>query len=159
MKLFGAVFWAVVLIVMGVVIILNQTFGWHINVFAIVFGIFLIFFGISIITRPAQTGINGMFANGKISSIQKGDNSYIFSNITLDLSDFDQEKIEINCVFSSVKLHTSGKSVQIKSTSAFASTVFPDGSNVIFGERVYERDGENKIIIETNCVFSSLYID
>ncbi len=159
MRIFGAVFWAVILIVIGVVIILNQTFDWHISVFAIVIGIILIFSGIAIITRPANTGINGVFANGEIKSIKSGENSYVFSNVILDLNDIADDNIEINCIFSSVKLHTSGKSVKIKANGVFSNTAFPDGSNLAFGDRTYERDGANTVNIETNCVFGSLIID
>lgn len=159
MKIFGAVFWAVVLIVIGVVIILNQTFDWHINVFSIVIGIILIFGGISIITRPSNNGINGVFASGNEKSINSGDNSYVFSSITLNLDDNQYDKIEINSIFSSVKLITNGKSVKIKSNGVFSSTLFPDKSSLAFGERTYERDGEDKIFIETNCVFGSIIIE
>lgn len=159
MKIFGAVFWAIILIVIGIIIILNQTFDWHINIFSIVFGIVLIFIGIAIIMRPSHSGINGMFANGKIKNIKSGENSYIFSSITLNLNDINSNEIEINSVFSNIKLNTAGKSVRIKSSGVFSSTIFPDKTSVSFGDRIYERDGENTIYIETNCVFGSIVIE
>ena len=159
MRIFGAVFWAVVLIAVGVVIILKQVFGWQISIFTIVFGIILIFAGISIITGPSNTGIGGVFAGGEVKSIKRGDNSFIFSGVTLDLKDTQEDEIEINSIFSSVKLHTSGRSVKIESNGAFSNTVFPDKTSLTFGERVYERDGEKTIHIKTNCVFGSIVID
>ena len=122
MRIFGAVFWAVVLIVIGVVIILNQAFDWHISIFAIVIGVVLIFAGVSIITGPSHNGINGVFAGGEVKNIKSGENNYVFSGVTLDLGDTQEREIEINSVFSSVKLHTSGKSVKIESSGVFSST-------------------------------------
>lgn len=159
MRIFGAVFWAILLIVIGVIIILNQTFGWHISIFPIVIGIVLIFIGISIITGPTKNGINGVFANHNLKSINNGDNSYVFSSVTLSLDDVIYDKVEINSIFSSVKLLTNGKSVKIESNGVFSSTQFPDKSSLAFGERVYERNGKDKIFIETNCVFGSIEIE
>ncbi|MCK5128936.1 MAG: hypothetical protein KAQ68_03720 [Clostridiales bacterium] len=159
MKLFGAVFWAVILIVIGIVIILNQTFDWSVSVFAIVFGVILIFLGISVLTRPTNTGINGVFANGSIQSLNKNDNSFIFSNVTVTLDGYEDDNLEVNSIFSNVKIHTNGKSVIVKSSGAFSSTVFPDRSVLSFGDRMYERDGENTIHIKTSCVFGSITIE
>jgi len=159
MRIFGAVFWAIILIVIGIVIILNQVFDWNISVFPIVLGVILIFVGVSIVTGPSKTGVNGVFAGGEVRNIKDGDNSYVFSSVTLDLANTDYDNIEINSIFSSVTVHTSGKSVVIEANGVFSSTIFPDNTTLAFGERVYERDGENTVHIKTNCVFGSIVID
>ena len=159
MRIFGAVFWAVILIVIGIVIILNQVFDWNLNVFAIIFGVILIFVGISLVTGPSKTGVNGVFAGGQVRNVKEGDNSFVFSGVELDLADTQYDNIEINSIFSSVKVHTSGRSVKIESNGAFSNTVFPDNTSLAFGERVYERDGENTIHVKTNCVFGTIVID
>jgi hypothetical protein len=100
-----------------------------------------------------------MFAGGVSRSVKSGDNNYIFSSAQISLDDGDYDSIEINSIFSSVTLHTNGKSVRIESTGAFSQTVFPDNSALNFGDRVYERDGDDTILIKTNCVFGSIIID
>ena len=56
MKIFNAIFWAVILIIIGLTIILNQMFDWHLNIFAIVFGVFAYLFYIG------YFGLSGDFA-------------------------------------------------------------------------------------------------
>ncbi len=159
MKIFTPIFWAIILIIIGLVIILNQAFGWNVKIFPIVFGIIVISIGISIIAGPRNQGAN-IFTGGSGVSIQAGDNNYIFSSATISLDDLSYEKdIEVNSIFSSVKILTNGKSVRIKSNGAFSQTVFPDGSSLSFGDRTYERDGENTVYITTNCVFGSIEIE
>ena len=159
MRIFSSIFWAIILIVIGIIVILNQAFGWNISVFAIVIGVVLIFLGISIISGPSHTNSNGVFLGGSQKSVNSGDNNYFFSSVSISLDDLAYDKeIEINSIFSSVDLDTQGKSVKIKSSGAFSNTVFPDSSSLTFGDRVYERDGENTIEIETNCVFGSIVI-
>ena len=159
MRIFGAIFWAVLLIVIGVVIILNQVFDWNISVFTIVIGVVFVFLGISIITGPSRSSQGTIFAGGVSRPVKSGDNNYIFSSAEISLDDASYDNIEINSVFSGVTLHTNGKSVKIKATGVFSQTVFPDNSALSFGDRVYERDGDDTIYIQTNCVFGSLHID
>ncbi len=160
MKIFTPVFWAVILIVIGLVIIFNQAFGWNIKIFPIVFGLIIISIGISIIAGPSRKDSTNIFSGSTVTSIHTGDNNYIFSSATVSLDDTTYEKdIEVNSIFSSVKINTNGKSVKIKSSGAFSQTVFPDGSSLSFGDRIYERDGDNTVYIETNCVFGSIEIE
>lgn len=159
MKIFGSLFWAVILVVIGVLIILKETFGWHISIFSIVFAVILILLGIAILTKPSGSGFNRVFANGRVQKIKNGEASYIFSNVTVDLSECDSDNIEINSIFSSVRVLTQGRSVRISASGAFSNTVLPDKTNLSFGERVYERDGLNRTNIETSCVFGEMIIE
>lgn len=159
MRIFGAVFWAIILIVIGVFVILKQVFNWDISIFPIIIGVILVYVGITIIAGPPKNQQNNIFAGGQVTSLKSGDNNYIFSSVILDMDDVQYENVEINSIFSSVKLLTNGKSVKIESTGVFSQTLFPDKSSLSFGDRVYERDGANTVNIETNCVFGSIIIE
>jgi hypothetical protein len=159
MKVFGSLFWAIILVLVGVLIILKESFGWQISIFSIVFAVILILLGIAILTKPSGSGFNKVFANGKVQKLKNGEASYIFSNVTVDLSECDSNKVEINCIFSNVRVLTGGRSVRVTASGAFSSTILPDNTTLSFGDRVYERDGLNQINIETSCVFGEMIIE
>lgn len=163
MKIFGPLFWAIMLILAGGLMLLKHIFNWQINVFGVLVGVFFVLLGISFITGPRfmhRGAEQGIFMNGKIVANDKNEANCIFSNATVDIDSFDDDKeIEINSIFGSTIFDTHGRSVKIEGTCAFGTLRFPDGSTVAFGDRTYVQEGEGEQVkIEANSVFGSLII-
>jgi len=158
MRPFGAVFWAILLILGGALLLLKHVLRWNVNVFGIIFGVFLLLLGICIITGWNKRANDDIFMGGGVQSVAD-EASYVFSNVTVDLDNAQQE-VEINSIFSNVRVNVGNHRVKIKGSGAFCSIRMPDGGTVTFGERTYYGDGEGpEIEIEANCVFGSIVFD
>jgi len=131
----------------------------------VLIGLFLVSLGLSVLIGGfgVRDSNKLIFDSGILESTSREkEYNIIFGQGTLDLSDIPiekmQKKIEVNTVFATTELILPKDiSVFIKANAAFASTVFPDGSQLNFGDREYqsESDIKNKadLIIEMNTVF------
>ncbi len=161
MKLFGPLFWAIMLILAGGLLLLNHLFNWNIRVFGVLLGVFFVLLGISFITGPRffYRGEEGIFMSGRVVPNNKNEANCIFSSATVDLDDYDEDELEVNSVFASTILDTHGRALKIKGTCVFGTLRLPDGSSIVFGDRTYVQEGEGEPVeIEANCVFGSLII-
>jgi predicted membrane protein len=170
--LFSGVFWGVFLILIGVVMILNMVFGIRIPVFRILFALFLIFWGISMLT-----GIN-FRGHGRNSAVFErkdiaadgthNDYSVVFGKSTVDLSAIKLEdgvkRVQVSTVFgASTVLIDKAVPARIRLSSAFASARLPDGNVISFGDYSYateslKPDTKAYLLIEASTVFGEMQI-
>lgn len=174
-------FWGIVFIVVGIVLVINYAMGIHLPIFKILFGVLLIYWGLSMIfgsvrwnfsfsRQTRATENEALFSNSKFTlKTEKELNEYnvVFGSGTLDLSLVEiplGTKIEINTVFGETHLLIK-KNLPIKvvSSTAFGKTKLPDRNFNAFGEFTYLTPGikldEAQLIVEANTVFGKLIIE
>lgn len=160
MRVFSPIFWAIMLIVGGVLMLVNYIFHLNIRVFGVLFGIFFIMLGISIITNKSTFGNKDMriFGNGVYSVETDGKADIIFSEARIDLDDYEGNDVKISCIFSSVNIKSS-RPLNINANCAFGS-VRHDGTTISFGDRNWTSSGEGQEIdVKIDCVFGSVNIN
>jgi predicted membrane protein len=170
--LFSGMFWGVFLILIGVVMILNMIFGIRIPVFRILFALFLIFWGISMLT-----GIN-FRGHGRNTAVFErkdiaadgthNDYSVVFGKSTVDLSSVKLEdavkRVRVSTVFGgSTVLIDKAMPVRIRISSAFAGARLPDGNVISFGDYTYMTDSlkpdtKAYLLVEASTVFGEMEI-
>lgn len=165
----SGIFWGVIIVIIGIVVIINVIFGTKIPIFPLIFGLLLIYFGVKIITgmscrRSPKTVI---FEEKKIeTTTASGKYDVIFGKSVIDLTKTELKegvsKVKINTVFGSsvIKINPT-MPVKIKATSAFGSAQMPDQTMVGFGEYTYKSDSykqsdqKNYLLIDLHVVFGS----
>src|SRR5438128_1704429 len=104
----SAVFWGVIVILVGLSIILKAVFGIHIPFLRILFGLILIYWVIRIISDGAfgfrRTGNSAVFGEAHINYNEKQqDYNIVFGSGVVDLFKMDSsltnKRIEVNVVF------------------------------------------------------------
>lgn len=167
-------FWGVLLVLIGLAFIFRVVFD--VNLFGVLFAIFLIFIGVSMLVgkpwmfhHPRREG-DTIFEDRKVLD-QPRDNSeynvifgqsvYDFRNI--QFPDNEPIRIKINTVFgNSVVLINRNTPVKIKSDAVFAGSTMPDGNTVAFGSIQYATDtfavALNHLYIDAPVVFGALQV-
>jgi predicted membrane protein len=167
--LFSGIFWGMVVILIGLIIIINVIFHTHIPIFSILFGLFFVWLGIRVLigTNRPRTPQQAIFEEKKIET-DSTSNKYdvVFGKGMIDLSGYKIKeggsRIEINTVFGSSEIKIdSTMPVKIRASSAFGSARMPDKSMVGFGENTYrsevlkQTDTKNYLLIDLHVVFGS----
>ncbi len=169
--IFSGVFWGAIIVIIGISIILNVIFGIHIPLFRIVFALFLIWLGITLLTGGSfwsKDKNKVIFEEKRIDAIKKG-NRYdvIFGKGVIDLSNVVLEekvfKVEINTVFASNTIEIdSMMPAKIIVNSVFAGARMPDGNTIAFGQYTYKSDSLKEdtsyLQVQANVVFGGLQI-
>jgi predicted membrane protein len=167
--LFSSIFWGVIIIIIGIVVIINVIFGTKIPIIPLIIGLILIYFGVRIITGLScrRSPKSVIFEEKKIeTTTPSGKYDVIFGRSVIDLTKSEIKegvsKVEINTIFgSSVVKIDPMMPVKIKASSAFGSGRLPDGNMVAFGEYTYKSDTlkktdtEDYLLIELHVVFGS----
>ncbi|MFN3411475.1 MAG: LiaF domain-containing protein [Exilispira sp.] len=169
-SLFNAIFWGVVLVAAGVLLIINYLFKLNIPVFKILIGLILIYIGIYIIlgfrgwqAQSYNDGKTAVFSDINIKP-EKIESEYniIFSKGEIDLTSIKAEDlgkhIEISAVFGSavVKL-PADIPVKIMGSAVFGSITLPNKQSLGFGDINYSSsESNNPVYIEANAVFGNI---
>ena len=136
----SGIFWGIFIIAFGVVMIIKHLFSLDIPVVKIMFGVFLILLGFSVLFARPKFMIHSddhtvVFSN-KGLTFHENEDEYVsvFSNAELDMTSIDKvidETIEINSVFSemTVLLNKETK-VNLRSDAVFGSVTKPDAEIV-----------------------------
>ncbi len=172
MRLYSEYFFGILLILVGVLLIVRHVFNIHIPLLRILFGLFFLYIGFSIIFGgftgfSTRNDNNMVFSSGIIKINRSANDEYnlIFSNGELDFTDIapgeDPGRIKINVIFSSGTIRLNPKTpAVVKINSAFANASTPDNTNISFGSHVYSTkaaaSGVKSLEIDANAVFSSL---
>ncbi len=169
MKFSNEYFWGVLLVALGLIIILKNYFHINIPVVRTFFACIFIYIGIMMLFGGFASKSNDMmlFDEGNIEITESSpEYSILFSMGTVDLTnlktDTNAKEIKINVIFGSGEVKLSPKSpVILKVNSAFASSSFPDGSSLVFGDYTYRAgnsSGNNPVTVEVSAVFSRLKV-
>lgn len=174
MKMAPGLIWGVLLVLIGLAAIFKVLFDVHL--FGILFAIFLIFIGISLLVgkpwmfRANSDEKNTMFADRAVNMQPQdhGEYNVIFGRSVYDFRNIkfpDNEpiRIKLNTIFgNSVILISKNSPVRIKSDAVFAGASMPDGNSVAFGSIQYATDTAgvtlNQLIIDAPVIFGALQV-
>jgi|GEM_PF-543127 len=166
-------FWGIVLIVMGIFFLLENTLNIHIDVFPILIAIILILLGIKVLVGKnksccsSKSGSTNAFAEGNMSyTFDNNEYNVVFGRGSLDLSmvqPAENRQIELSCVFGRLDVWINRNSnIIIHSNAAFGSFTTPAGSSHSFGDsdfRTATFDPTKPVLtINGNAVFGNIQI-
>jgi len=173
---FKGYFWALVIILAGVLMLLNTTniFHFKIPVGSIIIALLLILLGVQLLIGPKSfSGLKSshevIFDEGKLEA-NETDNKFdvIFGKSTIDLTQIstktNHSTVKVDVVFGqgTIKIKKSD-SIRIKASSVFGNITLPNGTNVSFGDRSYEtdsyHDSDKKIQLTVDVVFGEARIE
>ncbi len=168
--LFTGTFWGIVLILFGISALL-RSFNINIPVIRIIFGLIIVYVGISILAGGSvfTTGDNNViFSDINIRVTDKIEDEYniIFGNGIIDLREISPDnygkKVEINTIFGASQILINPNTpISLEASAVFGRATAPDGSTVSFGDYSYRggsTDDNNPLKIEANAIFGSLDI-
>jgi predicted membrane protein len=170
--LFSSIFWGFLFILIGILLVLDNFFGYNIPIWGILWPIILIMIGIRIITgrnwHRRRTG-QAIFDEAEIEVKEdKEDFNTIFGKGTYDLTKVDPKGkkpylVELNTIFGTSTLKIDPKTpLKIKASCAFGNAKLPDGNSAAFGDAVYTTKSYNKdkpyVLVDANVVFGELSI-
>ncbi|GIL16955.1 MAG: hypothetical protein BroJett040_07060 [Oligoflexia bacterium] len=175
-------FWGVAFIVLGLIMILNYVFGFHLPIIKILFGVLLVYWGISIIFdsghwgfsvhgKKRQTETEAVFAHSTFKfNIENSEfpqkYDVVFGEGNLDLTDIDlkpNSRLEFNTVFGETQVFVKAKTpLRVLTKTVFGKASLPEQNINAFGEFTYASPGLKKedpaIEIIANTVFGSFSI-
>lgn len=169
MKMGSGIFWGLLLILIGFIIIIKVVFKVDIPVFRLLFALLFIYIGLRILFGGSWFSgkdNNYLFTEAKINTVTPDDRELkiIFAQGDIDLSGYEprpgKNKLEISVVFASstIKL-PEGLPVSIKSDVVFGSAKLPAERSAAFGSTRYKSPGydekTDKLSIELNVVFGA----
>lgn len=164
LQLFNGLFWGILLLASGVIILVSLFFKLQIQTVKLIFGVFVVLIGVSLLTSNFGWG-NFSLNNGNTIAFTehrevecKEGNDYfvVFGSARYDLSKLEPgSMVRINCAFGSCTVKLPSGNYVVAANSVFGSIHLPDGS-VSFGNRIYDTGGENKINVDVGCAFGSV---
>lgn len=170
MRFVAGLYVGILFLLVGIVLLLNVFFHFHLNIFKLIIGTLIISLGILLLFNGFgfQDSRNIILKEGVIlvSDLEKEYN-ILFSSGKLDLSSIELEsgvkKFKINNLFSEGKVFLNPKvPTLIHASSVFGELILPDGSSVIFSSRDYKTEdvkpGKGYLEIEANSIFGKLSI-
>jgi predicted membrane protein len=172
MKMGSALFWGLLLIVLGLSLVFKIVFNVDFPLFRIFIAFLLIFLGIKFLVGS----FGNIHVNSSDNDVIFGEKNYrhfderkeynvIFGKATYDFRDIElqneRKKINISTVFggTEVKLRKD-MPVKIAVESAFGGANLPNGNSAVFGSTYYESPGLDKskpyLYIKADVVFGGL---
>jgi Predicted membrane protein (DUF2154). len=169
--IFSEVFWGVLLIIIGALVIVKGVFHVDIPVFPIIVAFILIYGGIRILMGGYgfSTPQNMVMFSDTTVQVTNPSDSYdvLFGRGVFDLTTVvlnnETKKVNINTIFGGGVIRLNPEiPVKVEVNSAFADATMPDGHKVQFGNIVYQSQNykadQNSLLIEANIVFGGLEI-
>jgi len=165
----SAVFWGVIVILVGLSIILKAVFGIHIPFVRIIFGFIFIYWGVRMITGGAfgfSRGNSAIFNQAHMNYDEsQRDYDIIFGNGTVDLFKMEanqtNKRIEVNVVFGNgtVILNDSIPTL-VEMNSVFGAATSPDKTVNAIGKTTFTtsayKANEPYVFIKASVVFGKL---
>ena len=169
MSIFSGLFWGIFLMAAGLIVLLKLVFNLQVSVGKLIFGMFVLLIGVSLLTNSFQWGnfkFNSanttVFAGSSDEIVVKDSNddySVVFGSVTYDASQLQPgQSVKIRCAFGSCKVLLPKGNVYVTATSAFGSIHLPGGKSVTFSSDTYGTDGTNAIRIDISCAFGSVTV-
>lgn len=172
MKMVNIIFWACLIIFLGVMIIVNAFTKIDIPIFRIILGIIIIYGGLNLLFGPKLWGSkqkgSAVFSEEKFD-YEEGQTEYnaVFGSNTVDLRGIKLEgnnkKIEVNAVFSSSRVMLdSDTPFLVQASAVFGGINLPDGQNTSFSTQSFQSadfdPDQPHLLIKANAVFGSIII-
>jgi hypothetical protein len=174
MKMAPAVFWGILLVVIGLSIIFRIIFD--VNLFRVLLAVIVILIGIKILVGGKgifniRTDRNDVIFNER-TFVETPENKAEY-NVVFARSVFDYRKVgikggrpvkvKINTLFGSTVIKVDENTpVKIKVDAVFAGAKLPDGNTIVFGSGFWQGESpepeENYMIIDAGVVFGSLEV-
>lgn len=167
----NVVFFGLLLIIAGALMIINYVFKLDIPIFKIILGLFFIYLGVRIAFGSNNWKFHysdqktAVFSDVNVDAAELLDEyAAIFSNATIDLTtlkeDMEGKKIEISAVFGSVLIKVKpDQPIVVKGSAVFGSVTTPDKHSTAFGEYTYHSASSSEkkpIYIDATAVFGSV---
>jgi hypothetical protein len=157
MKMGHALFWGILLIVLGMSLIIRIVFNVDFPIFKIFIAFVLIYFGIKILFGSFGTKINFhrndekeiLFGERDFHDFEEnGEYSTVFGKSSFDFRGYDlrgqTRRLKISTVFGGTDIKLNKElPAKIRVESAFAGADLPNGNAAVFGSTVYETPGFN----------------
>jgi predicted membrane protein len=174
MKMGTALFWGLLLILIGLSLIFRIIFNIDFPLFKIIIAFLFIFIGIRIligstgfVTFHGKAG-NAVFSEQKYK-VASGGREYnvIFGSGVYDFRDFDPSKgtksVKISSVFGSAEILINiDTPVRIRVEAVFAGVNLPNGNSAVFGNSTYESPNFNPDLpyleINLDAVFGGINV-
>jgi len=163
--LFSGIFWGVVVVVLGLLLIL-KALGINIPIGKIFFGLLFVYIGISMIFWSfggCRAKNRMMFNDYKIEADgSQADYNILFGRGDIDLSRLEVKdkdvKVKVSVVFGEGNIVLNPDvPAKMKITSAFGGALAPDGTNIAFGEYIYKnakyKEGASALLVDVSVVF------
>ena len=175
--LFDSMFWGLFLVLIGLLVILRDLFGFNIHsVWPIIWPIIIIYIGMGIIFNRRHRHDDSsdhdndiVFSESEVK-YQSGKSEYntVFGKGEFDLSEVAPPKegvlrIEVNTIFGTgtIRIKKSA-AIKVKMTAVFGAGIFPNGNSVTLGESKYTtkafKEGSGHILLEVNSIFGKTNI-
>jgi len=168
----SAVFWGVLIIIFGLSIILKEVFHINFPFLRVIFGIFLIFWGIKVISGSSWKNRNedsAIFTSANMNyDKSKKEYNIVFGRGNIDLFKSEKpeknKKIEVNVVFGNGNLIINDSiPARVEMNSVFGNVRTDKDKTSGFGSASYTTSAydpnEPHYKIEANAVFGNLVID
>ncbi len=173
MELFSsAVFWGIIIILIGLSLIFKEVFQFSIPVVRILFGLFFIWLGFKVIfgIKFKSAENQSLFNSSPLINynVEQKEYNTLFGNSTFDLRDLtisgENKKVEVNVIFGNGKILLDKTTpVKYKMSTAFGTAVSPGNSVNGFGENTWKSPGfdENSphLTIKGSAVFGRLELE
>jgi hypothetical protein len=174
--IFRETYWGALIILTVVLLIIRNIFKIDLPVMGIIFPIFIISLGVSLLTGFKGQSWHGrwgeskniLFNDEQFDSVSGNERySVVFGKGSYDLRNLkpaDKDMyVDINCAFGGIEIFINpAVPMKIKVSSAFGGGQMPDGRTVAFGERTYKtpayRDGAPCVNVKANVAFGGVEI-
>ena len=174
MHVFNAIFWGLVLILVGTGVILNLVFHAQFPVWRFVVGLVIVFWGLSILVSSFfprhwhRRGPEVVFSEARVDGSKTGNKfDTVFGRSLIDLTsvqagDLPLDK-KIDAVFGEVVVSVDpGLPVEVRVDSVFGQVVLPDGNSISSGNYLYRspsaKDTDKLLSIKVDCVFGKVTV-
>ena len=165
----SAVFWGVIIILIGLSIITKQVFGYSFPLFKIIIGLFFIYIGIKILSSGFYSNSSTVvFGESKMNyDDSQQQYSVVFGNGQIDLFKLpeptENKKVEVNVIFGNGTVIVNDSiPMQIELSSAFGSAETPDKTVSALGKSTYftssYKQGVPFYFVKASVVFGRLQI-
>ncbi len=167
---FSGLFWGAIVVLIGLTIILNGVLGIRIPIIRLVFGLLLIYWGISLLVGVSFRRTSGAtaFNETELKGEASGKQDVLFGKATIDLTGIQLKpgvnRYEVNTVFgASVIRLNPATPAKVVVSSAFGGVRMPDGSNVAFGENTWRsptfKEDSAYLFVKAAVVFGGTEIE
>jgi len=167
--LFSGLFWGLLLILIGLIVVINIVFKIEIPVARIIFGLLFVYIGLHILFGGGKKKEAAVIFAGSEEWSTSVQDKYdtIFGSRKVDLSSIDlaqgSVKIKVDTIFGNCELRIDpAMPVKIHASAVFGSVQLPNGKQVVFGDDVYVTPGYkenvNTLNIKLDTVFGNTKI-